>query len=539
MSLPARLLLLSTLAAGLFVVAAAPPAWAQVVPKGPPGSAARTDGTVIAIDAGDLVLDLGAAKGVSDGVVVELWRPLRLRHPVTGQMLVDRFRIGTLRLVQVRSTLSLAIVDGPLTRPPATGDVVIVPDGSVREAAAAPPPATKGDPGPPPSPPVVITTVAPQDPDASALGVLMGRLAGAEPELRAQAYETFAQSHPKSRFGKVLREEALALRGAREHDPGARGFESSTPKLDRVRIGEPQRFAVELDPRFIGAVVHVRRRGAAGYRSVPMETVGPRYWAATLPGDAMTDRGMEYFVEGVSQGGGATALVGTADAPRQVEVDPPALYVPKGAVPLAQASIQSEYASFNTKRANDYVWQTEGSVGWRLRDEGIRAVRSGFGVLRGEGGSLHDLDTLNKPPESVGLTYGYVEAEVTISSTYAVIGRPILGLREQGITGGASAFVRVGNDLRTNLIVGGEVLGGVGQRGIVELDWRTIKRVPIVLRTEVTTQPRATGDVGARAIAQIGYQIVPELTVAGRASYQGRTINHAGPGAGLAVSYQW
>jgi len=213
--------------------------------------------------------------------------------------------------------------------------------------------------------------------------------------------------------------------------------------------------------------------------------------------------------------------------------------VAKGQKPLAQVSMQSEYASFNTKRANDYVWQTEGSVGWRLRDEGIRAVRSGFGVLRGEGGSLRDLDAPVSKSEHIGLTYGYVEAELTISSSYAIIGRPILGLRESGITGGASAFVRVGNDLRTNLILGGEILGGVGQRGIVELAWRTIKRVPIVLRTEVTTQPSSTGDVGARAIAQVGYQIVPELTLAGRASYQGRTINHAGPGAGLAVSYQW
>ena len=107
------------------------------------------------------------------------------------------------------------------------------------------------------------------------------------------------------------------------------------------------------------------------------------------------------------------------------------------------------------------------------------------------------------------------------------------------ITGGAQAFVRVGNDLRTNLSIGGEVLGSVGQRGIVQLDWRTIKRVPIVLRTEVTNQPANSTDVGARAIAQVGYQLTNELVVAARGSYQGRTINHAGPGAGLAVSYQW
>ena len=385
----------------------------------------------------------------------------------------------------------------------------------------------------------MVSTVVPTDPDASALASLMTTLVATEPEVRARAYESFGQAHPSSRFKAVLHEEAVALRSTRVRETEPRRGEVSMPKLDRVRIGEPQRFAVELDARFVGGVVHVRRKGAPGYRSLPMESVGPRYWAATLPGDAMTDSGMEYFVEGVSTNGAPTALIGTADTPRQVEVDPPTLYVRKGETALAQVSLQSEYASFNTKRANDYVWQTEGSVGWRLRDQGIRAIRSGFGVLRGEGGSLDDLDKLGKAPQTVGLTYGYVEAEITLASSYAIIARPVLGLREQGITGGAAAFVRIGNDLRTNLLVGGEILGGVGQRGIVELDWRTLRRVPIVLRTEVTTQPSTSGDVGARTIAQVGYQLLPELTVAVRASYQGRTINHAGPGAGLAVSYQW
>ena len=305
-----------------------------------------------------------------------------------------------------------------------------------------------------------------------------------------------------------------------------------------MRAGEPQQFAVELDPQFIGAVVHVRRKGTAAYRSLPMASLGPRYWAATLPGDAMTDAGMEYFVEGVPKETPAIALIGTAEEPRGVEVDAmPGSAKPPGT--LAQVTLQSEYASFNTKRANDYVWQTEGSVGWRLHDRGIRAVRSGFGILRGEGGSLKNLDELGKDPTAVGLTYGYIEAELTLSSSTSFIGRPILGLRDNGITGGAQAFIRIGNDLRTNLSIGGEVLGSVGQRGIVQLDWRTVPRVPIVLRTEVTTQPASSGDVGARAIAQVGYQLTNELVLAVRGSYQGRTINHAGPGAGLAASYQW
>ncbi|MEA2753002.1 MAG: hypothetical protein QOI41_7145 [Myxococcales bacterium] len=544
MFLPSRLLY--SCGAAAIALALAAPAQAQArLPLAPP----PPDATVVAIDSGELVVDIGSTKGVHDGDVLELWRPVRLRHPVTGQVLVDRFRIGSLRLTQVRSTLSLSVVEGALSRPPATGDVVVLPerglDASASAAAAKPTPplaARASAPGTGTATATAATTVtapvataAPADGDALALGEMMTALTGSDPAHRALAYETFTRAHPRSRFARVLREEVEALRApARtEHT-----YQSSAPKLDRVRAGEPQSFAVELDPAFVGAVVHVRHKGAAGYRSLPMENVGPRYWAATLPGDAITDGGMEYFVEGVPKESAVVAVIGTAATPRDVAVEAlPGSPRPPGT--LAQVALQSEYASFNAKRANDYVWQTEGSVGWRLHDQGIRAIRSGFGVLRGEGGPLKDLDELGKAPKTVGLTYGYVEAEIALSHAYALIARPILGLRERGITGGAQAFVRVGNDLQTNLSIGGEVLGSVGQRGIVQLDWRTIRRVPIVLRTEVTNQPANSSDVGARAIAQVGYQLTNELVVAVRGSYQGRTINHAGPGAGLAVSYQW
>jgi hypothetical protein len=79
-----------------------------------------------ALDAGTpLVVDIGTSRGVHDGDVLELWRPVRLRHPVTSATLVDRFRIGSLRLTQVRSALSLSVIEGAVSRPPATGDVVI------------------------------------------------------------------------------------------------------------------------------------------------------------------------------------------------------------------------------------------------------------------------------------------------------------------------------------------------------------------------------------------------------------------------------
>src|SRR3954452_24437985 len=83
-------------------------------------------GTVVAMDHGDLVLDLGAGSGLVEGDTVELWRPLKLRHPVTGKTLVDRFKVGALQVGQVRPRMSLATPSGALSRDPEVGDLVVL-----------------------------------------------------------------------------------------------------------------------------------------------------------------------------------------------------------------------------------------------------------------------------------------------------------------------------------------------------------------------------------------------------------------------------
>jgi hypothetical protein len=189
----------------------------------------------------------------------------------------------------------------------------------------------------------------------------------------------------------------------------------------------------------------------------------------------------------------------------------------------------------------------------RFADEGLRAARTGFGVYRGRGGSLEELDSQGLDGRNVGLTYGYLEGEYGISHFTGLVARVLVGLERDGLTGGFLGFVRLGNDQETNLLLGAEVLGTIGIRGITQLELATFPRFPILLRTEVTNQPAGSasgdsappttshqqGDVGGRAIAQLGYRVVPTLTLAVRGSYQGRTINHAGPGIGGGVTYTW
>src|ERR1035437_4853073 len=144
----------------------------------------------------------------------------------------------------------------------------------------------------------------------------------------------------------------------------------------------------------------------------------------------------------------------------------------------AQFAMWTDFAVWNTKKLNDYASQTEGLFGVRFGDTGVRALRTGFGVYRGVGGTLAMLDA-GENPSKVGLTYGYLETELAPAAIYSFVLRAVVGLGQSGIGGGMQGFMRIGSDQKTNLLLGGEVLSGVGIRGIAQLEWSATPRVPI------------------------------------------------------------
>ncbi|MEO7097707.1 MAG: hypothetical protein ABI175_30880, partial [Polyangiales bacterium] len=286
-----------------------------------------------------------------------------------------------------------------------------------------------------------------------------------------------------------------------------------------------------------------------------MKEIGPGYYGVTVPKERVAGATLSYFIEAVTPGGTAVPIVASSTKPEVIKV----LSAP---APMqlktydSTFSLWTDFADYNRLRGNDYAWQTEGYFGMRFSDVGVRAVRSGFGVYKGKGGGIADLDEASLRARTVGLTYGYLEGEFGISAAFGLIGRAVVGLGEEGVTGGGQAFIRIGSDKKTNFMIGGEFLGGIGIRGITQVELNMFPRFPIILRSEVTNQPAGTkpeagriqdlagksvsvGDLGVRAIVQAGYRVTPNLTFFVRGSYQGRTINHAGPGAGAGMTFSW
>jgi len=561
-------------------------------------SAQATEGVVLSVDTQNVVVDIGTTRGAENGDFVEVWRPIKMKHPVTGAVILDRFKIGRIKITQARPAMSIGKLDGDFDRPLAVGDVVILPKAAAAtvpapvpvpvpaKATPVPAPTPPGkQPGarevaPPPLPETVTTTTTTTktqtqptpatppsaasppkaDPDAKDLDDLFRALKGATPGKRLAAYEKWVLEHPQSKHAEVIWDESRALKKLVEHEREATARIAESPRTisfdppKEAPAGVPLRVTMEL-AKTRGATLHVRRQGAPGFLSQAMKEEGPGYFAGSIDVDLMKEGTLEYFVESTSPGGETREIAGTAASPMTVRVEdtvPSDTRVRPKPGPLVVASALTDYASFNAKKSNDMMWQSEAQLGVRLGDEGLRAFRSGFGVYRGKGGTLEDLEERGLDGRKVGLTYGYLETELAFLQNLSFIGRGIIGLREDGVTGGAQGFIRIGSDRRTNIMVGGEVLGGIGLRGITQIEWSLHPRVPVTLRSEVTNQPAGVsragsgptasagqGEVGVRSIVQVGYRLTPHLVVAGRGSFQARTINHAGPGGGAAVIYEW
>lgn len=544
-------------------------ALAALLAAGMPGlaHAREVEGLVMSLDQEMVVLDVGSSHGLKNGDLVEVWRPIKLKHPVTGKTIVDRFRIGRVRITQARPNVSIARPDGDFERPIAAGDIVLlseqplpIPEKPAEKPAAPPPAATTTTTTTTTTTKVPTVVAPPPDPEVGRIDALLTSLRGATPERRIAAYKKFVLEHPRNPHVELLWNEALDLESlvARQREEAERA--ASTPRLVAF---QPPRTAPANAPLTIAvetknarsAVLHVRREGEPSFRSMPMRDARNGYFLGTIPEASMKEGKLEYFVEASGSRGEMLAVAGSAAQPLSVSAEnpiPPDTTTRQKTRSIVTASLLTDYASFDARSSDDMMWQTEGQLGIRLRDVGLRAVRSGFGVYRGKGGTLEQLDELGLSGRSVGLTYGYVEAETAFAPTFAIVTRGIVGLREEGVSGGAQGFFRIGSDRKTNILFGGEILGGIGVRGITQIELAPFPRVPVVLRSEVTNQPAGVsrqnvgpatstgqGEVGVRSIVQVGYRLLPNLVLAGRVSFQARTINHAGPGGGAAVMYEW
>ena len=539
----------------------------------PAPATAHREGTIVRVDRDLLVVDLGRDAGIVVGERVPVMRPITVRHPITGQPLHDSYPLGSLQVYSVGDELSVLRVTEALIRPPAVGDRVVSPllaaapgarpttavavatpaatPRATRPSATAPtPPATA------PTHPLIITEMPDEAPcptvaapglgadERTVLAVFLSTLGRPTGE-RVARWTAYLRDHRDAPWSGAVRAEVAALTSVAappQPPPPPRPTARAAPP-EALRLGDPALVALQVaDAPVLGARLSARRPGAEAYTTVTMTRDGDGFLRAQVPAALVTLEGFEYFVEFDVEGGGSVPVIGSSAQPRTVTVERPPGEEPdpRG---RTRIDLRADFADVGSRTIGTrFVAQrftvVEGDFLQRLHTRALYGYRVGFGVYSGYGLPLASLTgDLASVPSTV--VYGYHELEFSPSEFVHLIVRGQVGVHQSGLVGGAQLRVRIGYELRTNLVLGGDVLAEVGQKAFFALNFHPHARVPMLAQGEVFNQSVASGDPMFRVVAQVGWRATPWFTVAARGSYQLRNIQNGGFGAGLSTTFDW
>jgi hypothetical protein len=537
------------------------------------------EATILRIDStSDLVVDTGAS-GASVGDEYGLYRPVLVRHPVTGRPLRDRFRIGTVRIRSTGTNLSLVRAVGALDRPAEVGDILV--PANVAAPPRTPPPApprTQPAPSPRassvPDNPFVTSlsaTLAPA-PSVVAAGVTLDErvavLAWLEtlerpPAERAHVYERFLREHASSPYAAAVRREIIALNAIDQtlHD-AATPEEIAPPEqptapevhadvVSAVREGDPLVFALQLssvsDVR--GAILHVRRHGEPMFNSQPLALDSAGFLRGRVDDEFVEPPGLEYFVEVITTSGQSIPAIGSAQSPVSIAVSE-AGEPPERIAGRTRMELSAEFADVGSGANHpEYFTRFEGNFLQRLELGPFYGYRVGFGGYDGVGQPLcayadahvmHCANGMPPPlPAHATAVFGFHEFEFAANDFVHFMGRLEVGVIAGGITFGVGTSMRVGRERGTNIVFGGHLFNGVGQKLFFDFMFYPVRSVSMTTEAEVFNQLIDGGDPMFRFVEQVGYRVAPFVRLSVRASYQLRTMTHGGFGGGVNATFDF
>ncbi|MCC6997601.1 MAG: hypothetical protein IT370_23490 [Deltaproteobacteria bacterium] len=424
-------------------------------------------------------------------------------------------------------------------------------------AAGEVPSVGSATPGPGPAP------AARPDPQLlEELAATFGAAAGQSQEQAYRVWQQYLERHPDSPFAPRVRQE-LAQRVAEAGGPTpalntpARGYHHQP--ATRIEAGHPLAVAIAIgvDERPREVWLHHRRAGASTWQRRTLERDGDGYLRTTVPAAEVQAPGLEYFVEARTGDDAVSSVVADEAAPIEVEVtETVALTAPRRRG-LSRVSALVEHVDFNSfgAAAPDRYTMIEVDFAYRFKGP-VYAMRVGLGTLQGQGGALDAYGGADNTEDCPNreecrertFTYAYSELEFRAQKNLSVSGRVYAGGLQKPRVGSSdevrrSAFgfmgaVRIGEERGTNLSLGIANVNDFGTTGELKLQWGKVARLPLTGIVQATNLPSGE-ELGVRLAIEAGYKATSWFYPTLRISYNARTINHAGLGAGLAMVFDW
>jgi hypothetical protein len=532
--------LLAALVAALFVTGLAAPGGAS------PSGARVVEGVVVKVDADEVVIDLGRAVGLPSGEAVHLFRRMVVKHPISGEVIEDRFPIGTVQPAQVGELLTIIRDLGGLERPPVPGDFAVYrPVVSPSRPVSAPSEARPGPPGGSSE----ADTIALEGTHAAMLGQSLPR--------RIELYEGFVRAFPESRHVDAVGRELVALQALLTQVQGGSAASEGTtiagPDGLTVRHLAPRPIIAGERLEVAVAVVEgerirelrllAARAGSETWVVRSMAREGDFYHRFDVPAELVSEAGaVNYVIEAVRSDGRLEAIVGEHARPVVLTVES----LPAGRQPPGDSRLDvvARYVDFNTGGdATDGYFQFESTFTYELALWAVRAVRVGVGVIDGEGGPTDAIDA-GAATETISLNYAFAEGEFDAGDWVGIALRVIGGNRQSSDDSPTEAMtgletrLRIGRFDETRVVAGVAVLDVLGAKAFLDMHIEVFDRLPMRAGVVVTNLP-VDADIGVQLDYQIGYEINDLLAVHAQVGWNARTINHYGFTGGGGLSLAW
>ncbi len=558
---------------------------------GPPNAQAQH--VVLDIQERDIYIDMGHQQGLAVGGLVTLQHVIRATHPVTKKRVRDTFPLGQMRVRKVGPKVSIVHARQALHARVRVGDEVTLASEPVVYVDPWTIPATALTTAPTSSSDALYERRVQKASDRIAaeqrVEAVWKQTLGQSPQSRLDLWSAYVNENPNSPFLRVVKQNADALRRQISTEdematmsPELRHGNAALQQLSilsrgvfsqgfsqnalaqnaptRVYQGEDVALALlSPAPSTIAEIwLYYRQRGSASYEQRKMQLDGDGYLRGTIPGKVVVAPSVEYFIEVLEVGAKKpTAVLGTSAAPKRVLVDASVEEELPDRSGHSRVTLFTDYVDFDgfSKNYDQYI-HAEVDFMYRFFSP-IYSLRLGFGTMSGVGGpkDVIDLDedcTIGGEYQChrVGYNYAFTETEHRFGELFAVMARvqwgsayqdsePMEGVeREFFDSFGIRGRIRLGSEVRSNLVLGVSTTQRLGSMYEGAFTWDVIPKFPVVLSVQVTDQP-VLEDFGVRLISDVGWRhfdwVYPSLRIA----YQARDIDHAGLSAGLAANFDW
>jgi len=310
-----------------------------------------------------------------------------------------------------------------------------------------------------------------------------------------------------------------------------------------VAADRPVELEAMIDAPFAEALTaRWRAIGDATWQDVTFERSSAGGWFASLP--PARPPGLEYYIRGTDTGGAEVTHFASAEEPHVVRVDA-TLYDrleeidrERLANHVNEVAIEVQGHNFgNRYDIPDRYIRGELTYTHRLLRQ-LHHIAFGFGTIQGKTPDSDDTmvaaDYVNQ-----GLRYGFGEVRVRAHKSVFLDLRVSLGVSQKGFDQGVRSQITLGKPWRSNVSIGGELMGDMGPTGWIRLQWDTAPPVLMGASIVRTDLPGAIVSSAGLFIAyDIAYRIAQRLTLRGQISYGARDgASHVGGGVGTAIEF--